>query len=489
MTPIAPMISGLRSKVPLTARDPAPAVPHSSRPGSHRARVARRRSAPEPDRSPDAPSLAALAAPGPPSDVRYARARGRPRRRARPSGRRRWRARRRGGPYRSPYRRPGGGAASTRSPCGDAVGHSGVVRDQPSRPEADQGDRNRIGADHVEAALQRLRSRPIGYNMSDPFPTRWRALRLRFERVEVVCASQLACVGSVARPRPPSAPAVIAVGHRNRSLIQAWSSRSERIVRFGVRRRRVIRLLPNSASAPPIAEHENADDQRRRPYRQRREPEHRAASSTQPAAERDQRPRPERGRALAGPAQFLLQLGLEQRQLLADQLDGLAGDVRQQRARASARLSPAVRSLPDHPGRPPWRLLPDPLLPYPARAPDGTARADAAGVTAASRRRRRRTCPCRLPCRLACVRSARRQQEPAGDETDAHRRGHERHRPAPGEIFDIAGQLAPRAVPHRVGEIRRSDRRPGSRTRTSALAPPTSNDSAERLSASPTATI
>ena len=53
----------------------------------------------------------------------------------------------------------------------------------------------------------------------------------------------------------------------------------------------------------------------------------------------------------------------------------------------------------------------------------------------------------------ACVGPlGRRKQEATEDETDAHRRGHEGHRVAPGKAFEIAGQLVPRAVPNRVGE-------------------------------------
>ena len=50
----------------------------------------------------------------------------------------------------------GDAAAHIAGRVGDAVGHSGVVGDQPSRPEPDKGDRNRIGADGLDAALQQL---------------------------------------------------------------------------------------------------------------------------------------------------------------------------------------------------------------------------------------------------------------------------------------------------------------------------------------------
>ena len=50
----------------------------------------------------------------------------------------------------------GGRIGDTATRFGDAVGHAGIIRDQPSHPETDKGHRKRIGADHIEAALQRL---------------------------------------------------------------------------------------------------------------------------------------------------------------------------------------------------------------------------------------------------------------------------------------------------------------------------------------------
>ena len=62
------------------------------------------------------------------------------------------------------------------------------------------------------------------------------------------------------------------------------------------------------------------------------------AEEHEPAAEGDQRAGPERRRALPDPAEFFMQLGLEQRQLLTDQQDRFAGQIRQQGGDRALRL-------------------------------------------------------------------------------------------------------------------------------------------------------